>query len=49
MWNITEIRTEQVTEEQMNQEIEMLKHYGYEETKNPFVLFIGWLISKWRA
>lgn len=46
MWSVTEIKTEQVTEEQMNQEIEAIKQYGYEETRNPIVLLFRRLIRR---
>lgn len=49
MWSVTEIKTEQVTEEQMNQEIEAIeaiKQYGYEETRNPIVLLFRRIIRR---
>lgn len=49
MWKVTTIKTEQVTEDQMNKELELLKQYGYKETKNPIVLLIGRVIKRWRA
>jgi len=49
MWEVKSINFEQVTNEQMQQEVEQLKRYGYKETKNPIVLLIARLIRRWRA